>query len=94
MDYKDNLNRFWNVRADCEQVNIFENILDIKSGYDFVTVDGVIFTGQIDVVDLILDSSFIVSFISYESDESTAMRTFSLNWECYDESLISGYINL
>ena len=86
LDYENNYNQFWNVRADCEQVNIVSTLFETQNGYDLVRVDGIQYSGSM-LVDLVLPSSFIVSFVS---DEWTTGSGFSLDWKCYDEPAHSG----
>lgn len=86
LNYENNYNQFWNVHADCEQVNIFSNIFETEASFDSLEVDGVYFSGSV-LVDLILGSDFIVSFVS---NERKTMHGFSLVWECYKGEVTSG----
>ena len=93
IDYSNDYTALWTVESDCNKTHIFSTVFDTQGGADFVTVDGVMFSGQISF-DLMVPNSFSVGF---SSNNAITKPGFVLLWECQQialESRCCSYINL
>ena len=80
-DYGNNQNKLWKVESICNKTRIFSTLFDTQEGYDFVTIDGVMYSG-VTVLDLIVPNTIFVGFYSHSR---VTQSEFVLLWECHPE---------
>ena len=68
--------------SDCEQVSIVSTHFETENGYDYLTIDGVSYSGDA-VINQVVGAEFTVHF---ESDYSVTDTGFTLEWSCYNSS--------
>ena len=81
-NYKNNYDHTWQVRGDCEEIQIVSIFFNTEEGHDNVTIDNTVYSGT-DVIDQIVPRSFVVTF---ESDDIETRPGLTLLWQCFGDS--------
>ena len=79
MNYDSNEVITWSFETDCDSIVINSNVFAVEQSYDFLVVDGVSHTGEIQVDQTVSSGSFDMTFTS---DHYVNTEGFSLDWAC------------
>ena len=79
-NYDINEDLSWTINSDCEKVRIESVTFLTEFRYDFVTIEGEVYSGNA-IIDQDVPPDFTVSF---NSDNSVTDDGFILNWACSD----------
>ena len=80
-DYGNDQNKLWKVESNCNNTRIISTLFDIAEGFDFVTIDGAIYSG-LTVLDLMLPNT---SFVGFSSASHGFYPGFVLAWQCHQQ---------
>ena len=78
-NYANSENIEWNIASDCERVRIWSTKFDTEAQYDFVTIEGIQYSGTEQINLTIEKNNFIVRF---QSDTGVTKTGFVLSWTC------------
>ena len=83
--YKNYENLVWQIVSNCTKVLVQSTKFETEEWFDYVTIDGVEFSGSTPVSILVESGQF---FITFQSNRWINKDGFVLQWECYNGTCV------